>query len=183
MKLIVGLGNPGRSHVNDRHNVGFRCVSYLARRHGIVLGQRKSKSRLGTGEIAGIGVVLARPQTFMNLSGEAVGLLVRRFGVPLEDLLVVYDDLDLPLGKVRIRARGSSGGHRGVESIVASLRSSDFPRIRVGIGRPEGDAVSYVLKGFSMRERETVDQVLDVVSDAIYCVLTEGMETAMNRYN
>lgn len=138
---------------------------------------------MGTGDIAGTKVVLAKPQTFMNLSGQAVGLLVRRFNVSPGDLLVIYDDMDLPLGKVRIRQRGSSAGHRGVESIIASLGSDEFPRIRVGIGHPEGDVISYILKGFTSEEREIVKQVMTTVSDAIYCILSEGIDAAMNRYN
>jgi len=138
---------------------------------------------LGTGDIAGTKVVLAKPQTFMNLSGQAVGLLVRRFSVSPGDLLVIYDDMDLPLGKVRIRQRGSSAGHKGVESIIASLGSDEFPRIRVGIGHPEGDVISYILKGFTSEEREIVKQVMATVSDAICCILSEGIDAAMNRYN
>ena len=138
---------------------------------------------MGTGDIAETKVVLAKPQTFMNLSGQAVGLLVRRFSVSPGDLLVIYDDMDLPLGKVRIRQRGSSAGHKGVESIIASLGSDEFPRIRVGIGHPEGDVISYVLKGFTSEEREIVKQVMTTVSDAIYCILSEGIDAAMNRYN
>lgn len=138
---------------------------------------------MGTGDIAGTKVVLAKPQTFMNLSGQAVDLLVRRFNVSPGDLLVIYDDMDLPLGKVRIRQRGSSAGHRGVESIIASLGSDEFPRIRVGIGHPEGDVISYILKGFTSEEREIVKQVMPTVSDAIYCILSEGIDAAMNRYN
>lgn len=183
MKLIVGLGNPGRSHVHDRHNVGFRCISHLGRKHRIALKERKSKARFGRGEIAGTPVVLAKPQTFMNLSGESVRLLVRRFGVSLDDLVIIYDDMDLPLGKVRIRPHGGSGGHKGVESIITSLGSQAFPRIRVGIGRPEGDAVSHVLKVFNAGERRILDGTLNMVTDAVCCILSEGIETAMNRYN
>ena len=183
MKLIVGLGNPGRYYANDRHNVGFRCLGHFARKNGIYIKERKSRARLGTGDIAGTKVVLAKPQTFMNLSGQAVGLLVRRFSVSPGDLLVIYDDMDLPLGKVRIRQRGSSAGHKGVESIIASLGSDEFPRIRVGIGHPEGDVISYILKGFTSEEREIVKQVMATVSDAICCILSEGIDAAMNRYN
>lgn len=183
MKLIIGLGNPGRSYANDRHNIGFRCLGHFARKHGISIRQRKLRAKLGTGEIDGNMVVLAKPQTFMNLSGRSVGPLVDWFGVSLDDVLVIYDDLDLPLGRVRIRERGSSAGHKGVESIIASLASDEFPRIRVGIGRPEGNVVSYVLKGFTAEERETVSQVMATVCEAIYCILNEGIVVAMNRYN
>ena len=158
-------------------------MNHLARRHRISLRGLKSRAKLGTGEIAGEAVVLAKPQTYMNLSGESVRLLVRRYAVPVEDLLVIYDDLDLPVGKLRIRERGGSGGHKGMESIIAALESDEFCRIRVGIGRPVGDAVSYVLRGFTAEEKRIVDRVLATVSDAVWCILTEGAETAMNRFN
>jgi PTH1 family peptidyl-tRNA hydrolase len=119
----------------------------------------------------------------MNLSGEAVGRLVRRFGLPLEDLLVIHDDLDLPVGKVRIRQRGGSGGHKGVQSIIASLGSQDFPRIRVGIGRPDGDEISYVLSDFTAEEKQVIEEAVSTAADAIHCILAEGIEAAMNRYN
>lgn len=138
---------------------------------------------MGTGEVAGKPVVLAEPQTYMNLSGESVALLAKRYGVPLGELLVIYDDLDLPVGKIRIRERGGSAGHKGMGSIIAALGSDELSRIRVGIGRPAGDAVSYVLRGFTAEEKRIVDQVLATVSDAVCCILSEGIETAMNRYN
>jgi len=135
------------------------------------------------GIVAETEVVVARPRTFMNLSGEAVGRLVRRFGVPLEDLLVIHDDLDLPPGKVRIRQRGSSAGHKGVQSIIDSLGSRDFPRIRVGIGRPDGDEIAYVLSDFTADEKQGLEEAVSTVSDAIHRILAEGIEAAMNKYN
>jgi len=185
MKLIVGLGNPGRAYAASRHNVGFMCLSHFARAHGIALIQKQARSRIGRGEVAGAAVILARPRTYMNLSGEAVSLLVRRFGVPPADLLVIHDDLDLPLGKLRIRQRGGSGGHKGVQSIITSLGSEDFPRIRVGIGHPEDgdDTVSYVLASFTPAERQVIKEVIPQVSAAVHCLLTEGTAAAMNRYN
>src|SRR4030042_810603 len=133
MKLIVGLGNPGRDYVNNRHNVGFKCVDLFAREHGVSLTQRGARSKLGTGEVANISIVVAKPQTFMNLSGEAVAALMRRYRLSSQDILVIYDDLDLPLGKIRIREKGSAGGHRGMQSIIDSLTSQEFPRIREGL--------------------------------------------------
>ncbi len=183
MKLIVGLGNPGKAYINSRHNVGFRCVDHFARLNRIPLTKRQQRAKIGTGVVAETEVVVAKPGTFMNLSGEAVGRLVRRFGVPLEDLIVVHDDMDLPLGKVRIRRRGSSAGHKGVKSIVASLGSQDFPRIRVGIGRPDGDEISYVLSDFTAAEKQVIEEAVATASDAIHCILTEGIEAAMNRCN
>ena len=183
MKLIVGLGNPGKSYANNRHNVGFRCIDYFARLNGIPWTKRQRWAKLGVGDVAEKRVVLAKPRTYMNLSGQAVIPLVRRFNVPLEDLVVICDDLDLPLGRVRLRRRGGSAGHKGMESISDSLGSQDFPRIRVGIGRPDGDEISYVLSDFNAGEREVVKEAVAKVAEALHCILTEGIEAAMNRYN
>ena len=186
MKLIVGLGNPGKAYADTRHNVGFRCINRLAKLYNIPLNQRQCRSRLGIGEIAGAQIILAKPQTFMNLSGKAVSLLVQKFQVPFEDLIVISDDLDLPLGKIRIRQGGSSGGHKGLESIIKSLGSQDFARIRIGIGHPEGempDTVAYVLSSFTPEEKGIIEEAIARVGEAIYCLLTEGVSTAMNRFN
>ncbi|MFC2051752.1 aminoacyl-tRNA hydrolase [Chloroflexota bacterium] len=193
MKLIVGLGNPGRDYANNRHNLGFMCVSHFAKTHGIRFDKKQGKARIGSGEVAGSEVVVARPQTYMNLSGQAVSRLVRKFNIGLENLLVICDDLDLPLGKVRIRQGGGSAGHKGVESIIAELGSRDFIRIRVGIGRPpvhvgsgeitEADIVAYVLDDFTSEEKKIVTRVIPEVSEAILCFLTEGLTVVMNKYN
>jgi len=193
MRLIVGLGNPGRTYANNRHNIGFMCLSHFARAHGVSFDKKKGKARIGMGEVAGIPVVLARPQTFMNASGEAVSQLVRKFKVNIDDLIVVYDDIDLPLGRIRIRRGGSSAGHNGIESIIAELGTPDFNRVRVGIGRPtvmegsneaaEPDIVDYVLSDFTPEEKQTIEQTITLVSEAIRCLLTEGLVAAMNRYN
>jgi PTH1 family peptidyl-tRNA hydrolase len=192
MKLIVGLGNPGRGYARNRHNIGFRCLNHFARRQGIRFDSRRGKARTGVGEVAGGGVILAKPQTFMNLSGPPVMRLVKRYDIALDDLLVVYDDLDLPLGKVRLRCGGGSGGHKGVSSIISSLGSQDFPRLRVGIGRPAmaespvetgGGVVSYVLGDFTAEEARIMAQVIPKVSEAIACFLAEGISSAMNKYN
>lgn len=192
MKLIIGLGNPGRHYVNNRHNVGFKCVDLFAREHGIALTQRRALSKLGTGEVAGTNIVLAKPQTFMNLSGEAVSALLCRYGLSAKDLLVIYDDLDLPLGKIRIREKGSSGGHNGLKSIISHLGTQDFPRIRVGIVPGEDgdtttaskvDAIEYVLSDFTDAEKAVMREVYPKVATAIECVLTEGIAAAMNKYN
>jgi PTH1 family peptidyl-tRNA hydrolase len=186
MKLIVGLGNPGRIYANNRHNAGFKCLDFLARRHGIRLSKRRARAKIGTGEIAGLNVVLAKPQTFVNLSGEAVAQLVKRFAIPLSDLIVVYDDLDLPLGKIRIRGQGGAGGHKGMASIIALLGSREFPRIRVGInpGQDMGlKTPDYVLSDFAPEEKTIISELYVKVADAIYCLLSEGIEAAMNRFN
>ena len=188
MKVIVGLGNPGPSYAGNRHHVGFRCVDYLSRKHDIPINKRRLRLKsinalYGTGEIAGTPVVLARPRTYMNLSGTAVAQLVRRFDVSLSDLIVIYDDMDLPTGKIRLRPGGGAGGHNGAASIIASLGSEDFTRIRIGIGRPDGDEVSYVLSDFAATEKNAIKEALALAADAIGCILTEGLEAAMNRYN
>jgi len=189
MKLIVGLGNPGRSYASNRHNTGFICLNHFAKTHGIRFDKKQAKARTGTGEVSGHKVVLARPQTYMNLSGESVSRLVRRFNVDLDDLVVIHDDLDLPLGKIRVRHDGGSGGHKGIDSIVTSLKSQDFLRLRVGIGRPtraepsESDIIAYVLSDFTPDEKQAITGVIPRVSEAILCLLTEGLTAAMNKYN
>ena len=192
MKLIVGLGNPGRGYAHNRHNIGFMCLGDFARKQGIRFDRKRGKARTGIGEVAGEGVILAKPQTFMNLSGESVSRLVSGFDIALDDLLVVHDDLDLSLGKIRLRRGGSSGGHKGVDSIISSLGSQDFPRLRVGIGRPASSEnhsesgegiISYVLSDFTPVEKQIVTQVIPRVSEAMLYLLTEGLLPAMNRYN
>ena len=193
MKLIVGLGNPGRGYANNHHNVGFICLNYFARTQGIRFDKKQGRARIGVDEVAGSKVIVSRPQTYMNLSGQSVSRLVRKFNINLNDLLVIHDDLDLPLGKIRIRQGGGSGGHKGVESIITCLESQDFPRLRVGIGRPtitpdsaepsEADIIAYVLSDFNADEKQTITQVTSKVSKAILCLLTEGLTVAMNRYN
>jgi len=193
MKLIVGLGNPGRGYANNRHNVGFVCLNHFARMQSIRFDKKQGKARVGLGEVAGSEVVVAKPQTYMNRSGQSVSLLVRKFDVNPDDLLVIHDDLDLALGKIRIRQGGSSGGHKGIESIISCLGSQNFIRIRVGIGRPvknegftefsEDEIINYVLSDFTPDEKQAITQVIPRVSEAILCLLTEGPLTTMNRYN
>ncbi len=192
MKLIVGLGNPGRGYANNRHNVGFVCLNHFAKTQGIRFDRKQGKARIGIGKVAGSKVVLARPQTYMNLSGQSVSRLIKKFNINLNDLLVIHDDLDLPLGKIRIRHGSSSGGHKGIDSIISSLGNQDFSRLRVGIGRPttedfaetsEADIVAYVLSNFTSEEKQIVVQVIPRVSEAIYCLLSQGLAVAMNKYN
>jgi len=192
MKLIVGLGNPGRLYVNNRHNVGFQCVDLVARRHGIRLDRRRARSKIGVGEVAGTPVVLAKPTTFMNLSGEAVSALMRLHKVALEDLVVIYDDLDLPLGRLRVRPGGSAGGHNGMKSIIGHLGTPDFARLRIGIGPPvitadtpsrSVDTVDYVLSDFTSDEKAVLHEVCQTAADAVGCLISQGVTAAMNRYN
>jgi PTH1 family peptidyl-tRNA hydrolase len=184
--LIVGLGNPGRRYARNRHNVGFQCLDHLARAHQLAFDKRQRKSRLALGRIQARPVVLLKPRTFMNESGRAVAPALRFYNAPLEQLLVIYDDLDLPLGAVRLRAQGGSGGHKGMRSIIASLSGRQgFTRVRVGIGRPPGrmDPADYVLKNFGEQERPLMSEAYDWVTRAIECWLTEGIDIAMTRFN
>ena len=191
MKLIVGLGNPGGIYTHNRHNAGFRCLNYFARLHSIRFDHRQCRARVGIGKVRGEKLLLARPKIFMNLSGNSVACLVHKHDIPLSDLLVIYDDLDLPLGKIRLRQNGSSGGHKGMNSIISALGSEDFPRIRVGIGRPQAEEqsisedaiVNYVLSDFSRQEEAIIKPVIATVSEAIDCFLSQGIEAAMSKFN
>src|SRR5947207_4556565 len=182
--VVVGLGNPGPEYAGTRHNVGFMVVDRLASRHRISVKSNQHGARVGQGEIAGEPVALVKPLTFMNLSGRAVAPLVNRHSLQPADLLVVYDDADLPVGKIRVRARGSAGGHGGLKSIIASVGSSEFPRIRIGIGRSSGgDLVDHVLSGFRGSERELIEHAIERATDAVEYALAQGVEAAMNRFN
>jgi PTH1 family peptidyl-tRNA hydrolase len=187
--LIVGLGNPGDSYVRNRHNIGFMCINHLARSYNIRLNKKEGQARTGSGEVSGKQVILAKPQTFMNRSGQAVSHLVRKYQVTRDRLIVIHDDLDLPPGKIRIRQGGSSAGHRGIMSITDSLGGRDFTRIRIGIGRPDAtedkdaEVVDYVLGNLTPEEKKTVTEVLPRVSEIISSLLTEGLEVTMNRFN
>ena len=191
MKLIVGLGNPGRIYAHNRHNAGFRCLNHFARLHSIRFDHRQCRARVGIGEVRGEKLLLAKPVTFVNLSGDPVAGLVRKHGIPLNDLLVIYDDLDLPLGKVRLRQSGGSGGHKGMNSIISALESKDFPRIRVGIGHPQTEEqsisedaiVNYVLSDFLPQEEAIIKPVIVKVAEAIDCFLSRGIEAAMSKFN
>ena len=191
MKLIVGLGNPGKTYAHNRHNAGFRCLNYFARLHSIRFDHGQCRARVGLAEVRGEKLLLAKPRTFVNLSGQSIAGLVHKHNIPLSDLLVVYDDLDLPLGKIRLRQSGGSGGHKGMNSIISALGGEDFPRIRVGIGRPEGEKksinedaiVNYVLSDFFRQEEAIIKPVIVKVSEAIDFFITEGIEAAMGKFN
>ncbi|MEW6143169.1 MAG: aminoacyl-tRNA hydrolase [Chloroflexota bacterium] len=185
---MVGLGNPDRSFAHNRHNIGFMCISRFARRHGIELKKKHCRSRVGVGKVGGVDIVVAKPQTYMNASGEAVAQLVDRYRIALEDILVVHDDLDLPLGRIRLRSSGSSGGHKGLKSIVAEVGSEEFARLKVGIGRPERDSgietvVGYVLGDFKPDESGLVEEVIERAVAAMERFVTRGITMAMNEYN
>ena len=191
MKLIVGLGNPGRAYANNRHNLGFMCLNHFARTQGIRFDKKQGQARIGSGEVAGSKVILAKPQTYMNRSGQSVSRLVNKFNINPDDLIIIHDDLDLPLGTIRIRRSGGSGGHKGIDSIISYLESQDFSRLRIGIGRPttplaeisENDIIAFVLSDFTPEEKQVITQVIPRASEAILCLLTEGLAAAMNKFN
>ena len=183
--LIIGLGNPGAEYRQNRHNIGFMVIDQLAQVLSIPLQRVKFKAITGTGKFEGRRVILAKPQTYMNASGESVGPLSRYFKVPLNQLMVVHDDLDIPFGSLRIRPMGGTSGQKGMKSIVEKLGSQDFPRMRIGIGRPPGrmDPADYVLQNFKNDELATRDEVLDTAAAAIKLFILEGLDKAMNTFN
>ena len=184
IKLIVGLGNPGARYAHSRHNAGFLIADRFARAHELDFARKRFNAQIAEGAVAGQRVMVAKPQTFMNSSGEAVGKLYAFYKIAPHDLLVIYDDLDLPLGKLRLRADGSSGGHHGMESIIARIGTSDFPRLRIGIGRPNPDAdIDHVLGNFDPEERDIMNETFTRAADAIDMWLKDGIDKAMNRFN
>jgi len=189
--VVMGLGNPGPAYAGTRHNIGFRCVDQFARRHGGRFTRTGARSRLAEVQVDGMRIILAKPRTFMNLSGLAAVSLVQSFRIPVHNLLVVYDEVALPIGTLRVRAAGGSGGHNGMKSIISALESEQFPRIRIGIGTAEdsqeqpfdGSLVDYVLSRFTNAEEKVLEEVVDKTCDALDCALTRGIDVAMNRYN
>lgn len=184
MKLIVGLGNPGRRYQGTRHNIGARVIETLARRHRVAL-REEGWADVGALTLEGVRVLLARPQTYVNVSGTAVADLRRRHRLPLWNLLVVFDDLDLPVGHIRLRAQGGGGGHNGMRSIIEALGSEEFPRLRVGIGRPpEGmDPAEYVLSRVTTEEQAQLDAAAERAADAVEAFVRKGIEAAMSTFN
>lgn len=186
MRVIVGLGNPKAEYKNTRHNMGFDTIDVLADKCGISMDMKKHKAICGKGMIEGNKVILAKPQTFMNLSGQSVSELVNFYKIdPSSDLIVVYDDIDLEPGQIRIRKQGSAGGHNGMKSVIGSIGTQDFVRIRVGVGaKPKGyDLADYVLGHFTKDEREVVDKAIIMATEAIKVILKDGTDQAMNQYN
>ena len=183
--LVVGLGNPGEEYDKTRHNVGAEVVEILARRHGGKLRKQKERSLTDEVNIGGKRMALAIPLTYMNLSGEAVAPLVRRYGVEPGQLVVVQDEMDFELGRLQVKDGGGLAGHNGLKSIVAHLHTQDFVRVRIGIGKPAGSrqGADHVLRRFSKAERKEIDVVLEEAADAVELILAEGVEVAMNRVN
>jgi len=183
MKIIIGLGNPGPDYESTRHNVGFRAADALAAAHSMRLLTRRAKSLVGAGLIEASEVVVAKPQTFMNNSGRAAAALLETYGSGLDELLVVCDDFHLDLGVLRARRGGSSGGQKGLESIIATLGTGNFARLRIGIGPLKGDPVDFVLTKFKKREEAVVAEAIDKAAGACAVWVSEGIEACMNAFN
>lgn len=183
MFLIVGLGNPGPQYVGTRHNAGFELLDYLAEEAGIEINKNKFKSMVGEGFVAGKKTVLLKPMTFMNLSGEAIVQALNFYKPKAEELIVVYDDMALRPGAVRIREKGSAGGHNGMKSIIGLTGTEAFTRIRIGVGGARGNVIAHVLGKFSKEEEVLYVKGLDLARDAVKTILTQGVAEAMNKYN
>lgn len=183
MYLIVGLGNPGKQYEGTRHNVGFDAIDYLADKYNIDINRVKFKGICGEGIINGNKVILLKPTTYMNLSGESIREFINFYKLDNEKIVVLYDDISMPVGKIRIRPKGSAGGHNGVKSIIQNLGSEIFPRIKIGVGQPEYDLVSHVLGKFEASDREILSKVLPVVAEAVDCIIKDDIKEAMNKFN
>lgn len=185
MYVLAGLGNPGKEYERTRHNTGFEAIDYLSALYRIPVGKEKFKALLGEGMIQGEKVLLVKPQTFMNNSGEALRAIMDFYRLESEKLIVIYDDIDLDSGMIRIRARGSAGTHNGMRSILYHLGTEEFPRIRIGIGKPDPrvDLISYVLSKQSQEEQRTMIEAIEKVSEAVAVIMTSGIEAAMSKFN
>lgn len=183
--LLAGLGNPGRSYRENRHNVGFMCIDFLADHWSLSLSKSQSKAIISSGQVHEQDIILAKPQTYMNNVGQSIAALARFYKVEPARLLVVYDDLDLPTGQLRMRPFGGSGGHRGMRSIVERMGTSEFPRLRIGIGRPPGrmDPADYVLQDFHPDEQVSIEIALRQAEDCVTRFLVEGIDSAMTLCN
>ncbi len=185
MYLIAGLGNPGDKYFATRHNIGFSAIDYISQKTDIAVGKLKCKALIGEGRIAGEKVILAKPQTFMNLSGDSVRELASWYKIPNENIIIIYDDISLPVGKMRIREKGSAGGHNGIKSIILNLNSDVFGRIKIGVGgKPENyDLADYVLGNFSKEDKEILFNLLSDVEKAVEVYIKDGSKKAMNDFN
>lgn len=185
MKMIVGLGNPGTKYEKTRHNAGFWVVDELSKKYGIPVRRKSMNAMIGTGQILGERVLLVKPLTYMNLSGEAIRPLADYYNIPTEDILVIYDDIDIPFGSVRIRKSGSSGSHNGMKSTVQELGETTFPRIRISVGRPEQPIplADYVLGVPTEKEQKVLDQCVKRAADGVEYALKDGVNQAMNKIN
>jgi PTH1 family peptidyl-tRNA hydrolase len=183
MYLVVGLGNPGREYEGTRHNVGFEVIDCISEKLNFQVSKIKFKGLIGEFIISGEKVLFLKPSTFMNLSGESVRDAAEFYKIPPENIIVVYDDVAIDVGRLRIRGSGSDGGHNGMKNIIYHLNSDSFPRVRVGVGAPKGDMVSHVLGRFSDEERKAIDETIKVAADAVIEIIQNGVQSSMNRYN
>ena len=184
MILVAGLGNPGKKYSNTKHNVGFLVVEEIGKRVGIELNKNKFRGTFGEGRSGEDKLILLKPETYMNLSGESVSSARNFYDIPAENIIVVYDEMDLPLGSVRIKSGGGSAGHKGIKSIISSLGTDGFNRVRVGIGKPlKESGASHVLSGFSKAEADMIQDSINRAADAVLAIISEGIERAMNEYN
>lgn len=185
MYVIVGLGNPGDRYAQTKHNIGFITIDYLAEQHSIKMNKMKHKAIIGEGDMGGEKVLLVKPQTFMNLSGQSVMDIVNFYKVPAANLIVIYDDIDLPVGKVRIRPNGSSGTHNGMRNIIYLLRNQEFPRIRIGVGKQPDymDLADYVMTKFNSEEKSLIEEAIKKSAATVEEIVKSGINNAMNKYN
>lgn len=185
MYAVIGLGNPGREYENTRHNIGFNTVDLLADRNGIDINKIKFKSVYGKGRIGNESVLLLKPQTYMNNSGISVLELYKYYKIPIENILVVVDDIDIDFGAVRIKRKGSAGTHNGLKSIIYHLQRNDFPRIKIGVGSPppEWDLADFVLSRFQNKEEKTIKESIEVACESIETIIKEDIDKAMNKFN
>ena len=181
--LVVGLGNPGKKYVDTRHNIGFEMISSISAYYDIKVKKIKCKAIIGEGKIGEKSIVLAMPQTYMNLSGESVKGLMEYYKIPKERLIVISDDISLPVGKVRIRPKGSAGGHNGLKNIIYHLNSDEFTRVKVGVGEPQGDVADYVLDKFSKSDIKILTDIAKQMPDLIDIIINQDVSKAMNKYN
>ena len=183
MFLIVGLGNPGKEYEGTRHNIGFEAIDYLSDKYNIELNREKFKGVFGEGFIKGKKVILLKPTTYMNLSGDSIREVANFYKLSNEEIIVLYDDISLAVGRLRIREKGSHGGHNGIKSIIANLSTDVFPRVKIGVGAPKGDLVSHVLGKFSKDENEILAKTLKAVTEAVEIMIDKDTKEAMNKCN
>ena len=185
MYLIVGLGNPEEEYSNTRHNMGFATINKLAKKLNIEVNKKKFNALYGSGIVNGQKIILIKPQTYMNLSGESVADICNYYNIDLENLIVIYDDIDLDVGKIRIRKKGSGGTHNGMKSVVSNLQTEDFPRIRIGIGEPtyKNDLLNFILTKIPNEEYKVLEKATENAANAIVDIISNGIDTAMNKYN
>jgi PTH1 family peptidyl-tRNA hydrolase len=183
MFLIVGLGNPGEKYDKTRHNIGFDSIEFIKNKYNIDLNRRKFKGIYGDGIIANEKVILLKPETYMNLSGESIREVCNFYKIDNKNIIVIYDDVSLEVGRLRIRNKGSAGGHNGIKSIISEISTDEFPRIKVGVGQPQYNLVDHVLGTFNTEDRQVIEKVFNVVSDSVECIIKSNVQEAMNKYN